>query len=330
MTYDPTMRSKPHVERREREARRRRDTFEKIFNGEADIADDIAKARDRHDVGARGLGAAVSEHVLDMIDFHRRRLGIAKSGDQTAKELPMDKTETLRDIAKAGGIIALAKAITDENRSYGITEHEFVELVTEHAKAAHPELTEAQAFAKLYEIPEVWRACAVAKSAPFAGQVLDYSPHPLASEAWQPSVTSGDDWRNADDARQAWDQLARIGRKLAPTATPERQFAVAFEAPENAALAQRVHQRPGPTMAYAFPTAARTRPASMLEIAPAGRRAYAKADHGGEAYNELMAKAEEYRSAHPELSVAQCFEKVYTDPANRDISKRERFESTPR
>jgi hypothetical protein len=43
-----------------------------------------------------------------------------------------------------------------------------------------------------------------------------------------------------------------------------------------------------------------------------------------------MEKAEEYRNAHPDLSVAQCFEKVFTAPANRELAKRERMESAPR
>jgi hypothetical protein len=43
-----------------------------------------------------------------------------------------------------------------------------------------------------------------------------------------------------------------------------------------------------------------------------------------------MRKAEELRSAHPELSVAQCFERVYVDRANVELAKRERMESVPR
>jgi hypothetical protein len=39
------------------------------------------------------------------------------------------------------------------------------------------------------------------------------------------------------------------------------------------------------------------------------------------AYAELMRKAEAYRDAHPELSVAQCFEKIYTDRANVELAK---------
>jgi hypothetical protein len=61
---------------------------------------------------------------------------------------------------------------------------------------------------------------------------------------------------------------------------------------------------------------------------------YAKADpvsnSEAPAYNELLTLAKEYQAAHPELTEAQAFEKVYTDPANKDISKRERMESAPR
>jgi hypothetical protein len=48
---------------------------------------------------------------------------------------------------------------------------------------------------------------------------------------------------------------------------------------------------------------------------------------GATAYEEMLAKAAEYRKAHPELSEHQAFAKVFEDPANRDIAKRERMES---
>jgi hypothetical protein len=48
------------------------------------------------------------------------------------------------------------------------------------------------------------------------------------------------------------------------------------------------------------------------------------------AYAELMAKAAEYRKAHPELTEAQAFAKIYEDPANLKIAKRERVESAVR
>jgi hypothetical protein len=150
----------------------------------------------------------------------------------------MDKTETLRAIAKAGGIVAVAKAIVDEQRAYGITEHEFVELATEHAKAGHPELSESQAFAKLYEIPEVWRACNVLKAAaPY------FDP--------QVQVGGGAGARNVDDPSAALAALHRIGRERWPEASEAQRFTRAFEAhPE---LARKAHVRPSATSQYPFP-----------------------------------------------------------------------------
>jgi hypothetical protein len=55
------------------------------------------------------------------------------------------------------------------------------------------------------------------------------------------------------------------------------------------------------------------------------------ADRGSNsAYAELMRKAETYREAHPELSVAQCFEKIYCDRANVALRQRERQEAAAR
>jgi hypothetical protein len=159
----------------------------------------------------------------------------------TGKDHPtMDKTTELRAIAKAGGIIAVAKAITDENRSYGITEHEFVELATEHAKAAHPDLTEAAAFAKLYQIPEVWRACAVLKAMPFQVDL-------------QPLVVGGESAQAVDDPTEAIAQLKQLGARKWPTATEAQQFANAFTDPVNRELAAKAHRRPSPTTKLRIP-----------------------------------------------------------------------------
>jgi ribosomal protein L20A (L18A) len=47
------------------------------------------------------------------------------------------------------------------------------------------------------------------------------------------------------------------------------------------------------------------------------------------AYDELISKAAELRKREPSLTEAQAFERIYTDPANRDLVKRERQESAP-
>lgn len=45
------------------------------------------------------------------------------------------------------------------------------------------------------------------------------------------------------------------------------------------------------------------------------------------AYDQLVTKAEELRALDPSLSEAQAFEKSYSDPANRELAKRERTEA---
>jgi hypothetical protein len=163
-----------------------------------------------------------------------------KKDDQTAKEFNMDKIETVRDVVKRHGIVAVAKSIVDENRNYGITEHEFVELATEHAKAQHPELTDAAAFAKLYQIPEVWRACAVLKSMPFVADVT-------------PLVVGGEAAQDVNDPTEAIAQLKQLGARKWPTATEAQQFANAFTDPVNRELAAKAHRRPTAPPGGAYP-----------------------------------------------------------------------------
>ena len=82
----------------------------------------------------------------------------------------MDKTEFVQTSLSGTASSRWRRSIVDESRSYGLDEHEFVALATEHAKAQHPNLTDAQAFANCIEIPEVWRACELLKIHAVRGQ----------------------------------------------------------------------------------------------------------------------------------------------------------------
>jgi hypothetical protein len=184
---------------------------------------DIEKAGGAHDLAGRLI-----EHLTDALGHKRRQHGFEK------KEQPMTRTESLRDIAKTSGILAIAKVMLGEGRSYGLTETEFTEIATENALKLFPNAkTPAAAFSQMF---------------------LDGGPDGL---------------------------------------TLRRAHALV-----------RAEQLYGPTV---------------------------KANRSeGAAYDELMAKAAEYRNAHPELSISQAFEKIYTAPANRELAKRERIESAPR
>jgi hypothetical protein len=164
MTYDPTMRSKPHIERAEREARRRRNTFEKIFEGE-DGGADIAKVHEHR--GPHELAASLLQHLHDRLDRHRERHGYTKSAKETS---PMT---ALEDIAKShgvAGVVQIAKNMVEEQKSFRITEEEFVKLIDTAARVAHPELG-VRAFEKVYERnPLLARAIAVIKACRGAAQ----------------------------------------------------------------------------------------------------------------------------------------------------------------
>jgi hypothetical protein len=116
----------------------------------------------------------------------------------------------------------------------------------------------------------------------------------------------------------------RIGRRQWPRLDEQAAYERAFCDPRNATLVARLYQRPTPTSIYPMPR----------EWLRGEGSQHAKSDRGSNseatAYDELMVKAEEYRNAHPELSVAQCFEKIYTDRANVELAKRERMECAPR
>jgi hypothetical protein len=121
------------------------------------------------------------------------------------------------------------------------------------------------------------------------------------------------------EIEQAREELMRIGRKQYPRSSENEIFERAFSDPRNATIVARLYQRPLPSSIYPMPR----------EWMQGEGSQHAKSDRGS-AYNELMEKASEYRNAHPELSEAQAFEKVFTAPANRELAKRERIESAPR
>jgi hypothetical protein len=206
---------------------------------------DIEKQADHHastvadllvEAGSFPHRAAALQHLLHKPTGQ----ALLQRMHKTEKELPMDKIEPLRDVVKQRGIVAVAKSIVDENRSYGITEHEFVELATEYAKAQHPELSGSQAFAKLYQIPEIWRACNVLKSMPFQVDV-------------EPLFVGGADTRDLSDTSKAIEQLKQLGRDKWPTASEADQFERALCDPVNHKLARRAVPIPQATTSYPFP-----------------------------------------------------------------------------
>jgi hypothetical protein len=137
----------------EREQRRVREGFAKIFAGKADDddGDDVAKAdRDHHDIGGKGLASATAELALDLIHHHRRRLGLVEKAD-TTKESTMDN---LTSISKSHeDLMSFCKRAVEDGEPGGVSENALVEAVTRHACTRFPNERSDVAFTKMWDAP---------------------------------------------------------------------------------------------------------------------------------------------------------------------------------
>jgi hypothetical protein len=216
---------------------------------------DIAKARPRHRVGPQGLASAVSEHILDMIDFHRRRLGIKKSDDKH-EDTPMN--DSIEKIAADNGPYGLAKILIDDGHAHQIDEHRFVRLVTDYAKRKHPELSGPVAFERVFvgdgaASRLLQKAHAICKAATASGDVVIVDPTMVGGPDEMHEAV------NATEQSEAYRQLEALAAKLHEAATgqgkkltKEQAFAHAFES--NPDLARKAHVTPvGGSTFYPMP-----------------------------------------------------------------------------
>jgi hypothetical protein len=234
--------------------------YERSFNGimaKADAdgdeidRDDDGGASDHHaskvadllvEAGSFPHRAAALQHLLHKPSGQALLARMHKAAEQTAKETPMTShSEFVQSVVKQYGIVALAKSMVQDQKSYGLDEYQFTQLATEHAQRVYPNDRPDSAFSKLYESEEsVRRACQIAKAMPFVADVV-------------PLVVGGTAAQNVDDPSEAIAQLKELGARKWPTATEAQQFANAFTDPVNATLAAKAHRRPSPTTSYEFP-----------------------------------------------------------------------------
>jgi hypothetical protein len=129
--------------------------------------------------------------------------------------------------------------------SYGIDEHEFTKLVTEHAQREHPGLTPEQAFVKVF-------------TAQTEQGALLRKAHAVTKDlmSLEPVFVGGEDARDVNSATKAYEQLMRMAedqRARAPWKSISQAFADVFQDAKNAELAAKAHRRPMPTTSYPFP-----------------------------------------------------------------------------
>jgi hypothetical protein len=198
---------------------------------------DIAKAHEHR--GQHELAASLVQHLHDRLDRHRERHGYTKA----AKETPSmtSHSEFVQSVVKQYGIVALAKSMIQDQKSYGLDEPTFTRLATEHAQRIYPNDRPDVAFSKLYQSEEsVRRGCALYKAMPFQVDL-------------QPLMVGGEDTRDLSDQSEAIAHLKELGARKWPTATEAQQFANAFTDPVNATLAAKAHRRPQAMTSFPFP-----------------------------------------------------------------------------
>jgi hypothetical protein len=156
--------------------------------------------------------------------------------------------DTIHAIMKSAGIAATCAQIVAKGRTT-ISQEDICSAVGKVAVERWPELSEAQAFSKIYtsatdEARVLQKAIEIAK---------------LSAFDIQPTMVGGvDATHEANDSEQseAARQLGEMAEKLrAASATPlsaDQAFARVFENPKNAALAAKMHRRPQPTTSFAF------------------------------------------------------------------------------
>jgi hypothetical protein len=165
-----------------------------------------------------------------------------KAADQpAAKESKMD---SIHSIMKDGSIAGVCAAIVAKG-STTISEEEICSAVGKIAAERWPELSEAQAFARIYtastdEARVLQKAISIAKSMPY---VFADAPLQVGGAAAQ----------DLDDPAEAVAQLQKLGQQKYPSSSASVQFERALTDPANAVLARRAVPRPQPSTSYPFP-----------------------------------------------------------------------------
>jgi hypothetical protein len=176
--------------------------------------------------------------------LHRARKTEKESQSMTSH------TELVRDVVKQYGIVALAKSMVQDEKSYGLNESEYTAFVTEHAQRLYPDKTPDVAFAKLFSDSGVDGVLLRKAHALTKLSVFDIQPGMVGG----PDATH--DAVSDTESSEAYQQLEAMAAKLrasSPWLSSEQAFARTFEDPKNAAIARKASPHPRPTTSYAWP-----------------------------------------------------------------------------
>src|SRR6516164_2579923 len=165
---------------------------------------------------------------------------IRKSNRKENTMTTPEQLQELREVVKANGLGAVVKKIVDDESSYGITEPELVDLISNHERKLDE--SPAQCFLRHYEANNE------------EGAVLRRAIKVAKEEATlTPIVVDGND-DNPDDAREASQALSRLveeERARAPWMTAEQLYEEVMR--KNPELTVKAFRRPAITSVYPFP-----------------------------------------------------------------------------
>jgi hypothetical protein len=308
------LRDQEDIERREKRDRddERLAFLKAIFKGEIDVVEHYAKAaagdsEDERDAAQVVDAVAAKESVsFDLADGTRMRFPneaalatwlavqqrIHKS-TSTPEDTTMNPTEKLKDLAKRVGPIAIAKVMVEEDRAYGITEHELTDMIVAYAKQSNPELSDAMAFAKVFTDSSegavlLRRAVQIAKNSVFESAV--------------------------DDSDAACAELAKIGKERWPSLTKAQQFARAAET--NPKLLAKAHRRPSVFSAFPFPVAK----APLTNVDGVTLKPVATTETSIDSPEAALAELKRLGAQkYPSASASQQFINAVTDFENGDL-----------
>jgi hypothetical protein len=113
-------------------------------------------------------------------------------------------------------------------------------------------------------------------------------------------------------------ELVDAQRAQHPELSEAGCFAMVYQDPANASLAARERAENRSSAGAAF-----------MSSDGVAKRDVNSDEDGGEAYQKILALAEEAHAAAPEQSVAQHFAKIFSSHEHRELAKAERKENRP-
>jgi hypothetical protein len=163
---------------------------------------------------------------------------------RTGKAFTMTRSEHLRAVVKSGGVTALCKRIVKDGNAGDISEHELTESLVASAKAAQPDLSDAQAFTRMVTAMSpageaMRKAITIAKAAPPSGRNGDGR-----NEDESDDEERGDEER--DDAMTELQHQADDLHKRLPHLSPAQCFERVYSAPGNVELRKRERRQNSP------------------------------------------------------------------------------------